>query len=183
MVKFTVTSSGNWKQRMREKNAVVAEAAVAALEETAENAVEEGRKDIASAGRFGPKWQQGLRTRTIGATRGGVASLDAKALIFHRYGIASVFEFGAIIEGKPLLWIPTTEGGPSPKKSGKKLVSVKIAGKAPMLFDAGDKARDKKPLYIGVPSVQIPKKWHIAEIVEQQVEKIGLLFIKHFKDD
>lgn len=182
-MKFTVKTSANWKQAMREKNRTVAEAAVAALKETAANAVTAGRKDIASAGRFGSKWQEGLKYRTVGATKGGVASLDAKAIVYHRYGIASVFEYGATIEGKPLLWIPTVEGAPGPKQSGKRLISVNIQGKAPMLFDAEDKARDKKPLYVGVPQIRIKKRFHIIQIVEEQVQRIALLFIKHFKGD
>ena len=53
----------------------------------------------------------------------------------------------------------------------------------PMLFDARDPARDRKPLYIGVPSVRIPKKFRITEIVKENVAKIALVFIKHFKGD
>ena len=44
-------------------------------------------------------------------------------------------------------------------------------------------ARDRKPLYIGVPSVRIPKKFRITEIVKENVAKIALVFIKHFKGD
>jgi hypothetical protein len=93
-----------------------------------------------------------------------------------------VFEHGATIQGKPLLWIPTTEGGPTASRSGKKLVSATVRGQ-PMLFDANDKSRDRKPLYIGVPSVRIPKKFRITEIVKQHAAKIAMLFIKHFKDN
>jgi hypothetical protein len=50
-----------------------------------------------------------------------------------------------------------------------------------MLFDANDRARDRKPLYIGVPSVRIPKKFRITEIVKKHAARIGELFIQHFK--
>lgn len=167
---------------IREQQRPVAGAAVAALRETARNAVEEGRSNIAGAGTFGPKWQEGLQFRTVGATEDGEPSLQAKAIIFHKIGYAGVFEHGATIQGKPLLWIPTDPGGPPASRSGKKLTSATVRGK-PMLFDANEKARDRKPLYIGVPSVRIPKKWRITEIVKEHAARIAELFIKHFKGD
>src|SRR6185436_12580923 len=92
---------------IRDKQRLVATAAVAALRETAANAVQEGRSDIAdAAGRFGPKWQSGLQYRTKDAVEDGEPSLQAKAIVFHKFGIAGVFEHGATIHGKPLLWIP-----------------------------------------------------------------------------
>jgi len=39
-----------------------------------------------------------------------------------------------------------------------------------------------KPLYIGVPSVTIPKKFRIGEIVKEHAAKFRELFSKHFKD-
>jgi len=167
---------------IRDKQRLVATAAVAALRETAANAVQEGRSDIAdAAGRFGPKWQSGLQYRTKDAVEDGEPSLQAKAIVFHKFGIAGVFEHGATIQGKPLLWIPTQEGGPRASRSGKKLTSATVRGQ-PMLFDANDKDRDRKPLYIGVPSVRIPKKFRIGEIVRENVAKFRELFSKHFKD-
>jgi hypothetical protein len=52
----------------------------------------------------------------------------------------------------------------------------------PMLFDANDKDRHRKPLYIGVPSVKIPKKFNIIEIIKQNAAKLGEAFLKRFKD-
>jgi len=172
-----------WLEMIRDKQRPVATAAVAALRETAANAVQDGRSNIAGAGKFGPKWQQGLQYRTLDAVdEGGGPSLQAKAVIFHKFGFAGVFEHGATIEGKPLLWIPTTPGGPTASRSGKKLTSATVRGR-PMLFDANDKDRNRKPLYIGVPSVRIPKSWRITEIVRQHAAKIAMLFLKHFKDN
>jgi hypothetical protein len=180
--KFKVTvDQPRWLQMIRDKQRPVATAAVAALRETAANAVQEGRSNIAGAGKFGPKWQSGLQYRTVGADEGGEPSLQAKAIIFHKFGFAGVFEHGATIAGKTLLWIPTTHGAPTASRSGKKLVSATVRGQ-PMLFDANDKDRHRKPLYIGVPSVRIPKKWRITEIVKQHIAKIAELFIKYFKD-
>lgn len=172
----------DWLKAIREKQRPVATAAVAALREAAADAVQEGRKNIASAGRFGPKWQAGLRYRTVDAVEGDEPSLQAKAIIYHSNGLAGVFEYGATIQGKPLLWIPTTPGAPPPRRSGKKLVSATVRGK-PMLFDTRDPDRHRKPLYIGVPKVSIEKKWRITEIVEQHAKQLGELFLKHFKDN
>jgi hypothetical protein len=174
----------NWLKEIRDKQKPVAEAAVGALRETAANSVQEGRRDIAAAGPgFGATWQQGLRYRTKNARdEGGGPSLQASAIVYHRYGIAAVFEEGATIEGRPLLWLPTRRGAPSPSKSGKKLVSATVRG-TPLLFDAADTDRKRKPLYVGVPRVRIPKKFHITQIVEANVEKIAAVFIRLFKGD
>jgi len=182
MAQLKVTSDlPAWLEAIREKNKPVAEAAVAALRETAANAVQEGRRNIAGAGpNFGPKWQSGLQFLTKDANQGGLPSLQAKAFVFHKFGIAGVFEHGATIHGKPLLWIPTKRGDPAPGKSHKRLQSATVRG-TPMLFDARDKDRQRKPLYIGVPSVRIPKKFRITEIVKEHVARIGMLFIKYFK--
>ena len=170
-------------ERIREQQRPVAEAAVTALRETADNAVDEGRANIAGAGRFSGGWLSGLRRRMVGATEGGEPSLQAKAIIFHKFGFAGVFEHGATIQGQPLLWIPTDPDAPRAKAAsrlGKKLVSATVHGR-PMLFDAADRDPHRKPLYIGVPSVRIPKKWRITEIVNQHAAQLALLFLKHFK--
>ena len=184
-VRFKVkVDEPTWVKMIRDKQRQVATAAVAALRETAANAVQEGRRNIASAGPGFAKsgWQSGLQYRTSGTTEGGEPSLQARATIFHKYGIAGVFEHGATIQGKPLLWIPTTHGAPTASRSGKKLTSATVRGQ-PMLFDANDKSRDRKPLYIGVPSVRIPKKFRITEIVREHAARIAEAFLKHFKDN
>src|SRR5215510_9896083 len=106
--KFTVkVDQSAWLKMIRDKQRPVATAAVEALQEVASEAVVEGRANIAGSGHFGPKWQSGLQYRMQDAEAGGEPSLQAKAIIFHRLGIAGIFEHGATIEGKPLLWIPT----------------------------------------------------------------------------
>lgn len=169
-------------EMMRDRQRAVATAAVEALREVATDAVEEGRDNIAGSGGFGPKWQQGLRRRIVDASDGGEPSLQAKAIIFHKSGLAGVFEHGATIEGHPLLWIPTEQGAPRASRSGKKLVSATIRGQ-PVLFDANDPDRHRRPLYVGVKSVRIPKKWRIIEIVKENAARLGALFLKHYKGD
>jgi hypothetical protein len=173
-----------WLQAIRDKQRPVAEAAVAALRDTAANAVQEGRRDIARAGpNFRANWQERLQFLTKGAKReAGEPSLNAEAVVFHKYGIAGVFEHGATLRGKPLIWVPTTRRAPPPGKSGKKLTSATVRGK-PMLFDANDRNRHRKPLYIGVKQVVVPKKFHITEIVRKHVKQIAAMFFKNFRDN
>ena len=151
-------------------------AAVKALEQTAANIVDEGRRNIAGAGRFGTNWQQGLKYKM----QDPQAGLKTKAIVFHTFGLSGVFEEGITISGRPLLWIPTTRGAPSAKRSGKKLVAARIHGRS-VLFDAADRDPHRKPLYIGVPVVRIEKRWRITEIAKEQVAKIGQLFSQLFK--
>jgi len=158
--------------------AAIANAAIASLRQTASNIVDDGRRNIAAAGRFGAKWQEGLQFRLINEEAG----LKAKVVIFHRSALAGIFEFGATISGKPLLWIPVTPGAPPPRRSGKRLISANVRG-LPMLFDLDDRDRHRKPLYFGVPVAHIAKKWRIIEIAKEHVAKIGLLFVKLLRLD
>jgi len=184
--RFTVkTNEAAWIKAIRDKRRPIAIAAIAALRETAANAVQEGRQNIGAAGPGfrRAKWQSGLQYLTKDATRAGEPSMRAKAVIFHRYGFAGVFEHGpTTIRGKPMLWIPTRHGAPSPGKSGKTLTFATVRG-TPLAFDADDKSRDRKPLYIGVPEVTIPDKFSVTEIVRKHVKKFAALFHKHFKDN
>ena len=183
--RFTVnTNEPAWLAMIDAKRRQFAVAAVATLRETAANAVQEGRQNIGAAGPGfrKAKWQSGLQYRTKNATKDGEPSTSAKAIIFHKYGIAGVFEHGpTVIHGKPMLWIPTTPGGPTASRSGKKLVSATVRG-TPMMFDDDDKDRNRKPLYIGVESVTIPDKFRVTEIVKKHVAKFATLFSKHFRD-
>ena len=191
--RFKVTvDEPRWLKMIREKQRPVAAAAVGALAQAADDAVAEGRQQIAASGRFSDKigqkirardtWQSGLKARMKDAKEAGEPSLQAKAIVFHTIGLAGIFEHGATIEGKPLLWIPTDPDAPPAGRSRKRLVSATVHG-TPMLFDASDRARDRKPLYIGVPSVRIPKKWRITEIVKKHAQQLGALFIRRFKGD
>ncbi len=171
-----------WRKMMREKQQPFVKAAVLALRETASNAVIEGRRNIASAGHFGRNWQRDLQFRMVNAEVAGQASLDAKAVVFHKSALAGIFEFGTTIAGKPLLWIPFIPGAPSPRRSGKRLTLATVRG-TPLLFDADDRDRHRRPLYFGVPIAHISKKWRITEIVKEQVDRFPLVFHKFFKSD
>jgi hypothetical protein len=161
---------------MRQKQGPMVQAAIAALREIANDAVAEGRQNIASSGHFGRNWQRDLQFRMEGE------GIETKAIVFHKSALAIIFETGITITGKPLLWIPTRPHMPSPgilvRRRGVKLTSATVHG-TPMLFNAADRDPHRKPLYIGVPSVHIGKKWRITEIVKKHVERFAALFRKH----
>jgi hypothetical protein len=177
-----------WRKMINEIKFPIASAAVQALRETASNTVDEGRQNIASSGRFGRNWQRDLQFRMRDEEINGEPSLEAKAIVFHKSGLAGVFESGITISARSgkLLWIPTRRGLSSPgveaRRRGLKLTSATVHG-TPMLFNAADPDPRRKPLYIGVPSVRIGKKWRIIEIAKENVAKIGILFAKFFRGD
>src|SRR5262245_65536192 len=112
--KVKVTKSADLINRIQSP---FVKASVQALQQTADDIVVEGRSNIAGSGAFGPKWQEGLQFR-MKDIEGG---LKAKAIIFHRFGIAGVFEHGATIAGNPLLWIPTTPKAPPPRSEERRV--------------------------------------------------------------
>jgi Family of unknown function (DUF6441) len=166
-----------WLKMSRQMQQAIATAATGALQQTAVEAVAEARTQIASAGQFS-KWQKGLTYRME-------AGPPPTAIILHKAAIAGVFEFGATIHGKPLMWIPTAGRGPRAgilRKRGIKLTSATIHGR-PVLFDARDPDPHRKPLYIGVPVIRIPKKWRVTEIVKEHAKQLAQLFFHLFKPD
>ncbi len=94
--------TGEWERAMKAHEKRLAAAATAAMKDVADLAKQRGRANIAAGG-FGPKWQNALRS-TVYPQRG--TSIDAAAYIRHKIPYAFVFEEGARISGKPLLWLP-----------------------------------------------------------------------------
>jgi hypothetical protein len=157
-------------------------AATAAIRGAGELAKSGGRASIAAAG-FSAKWQNALRV-TYYPKSGD--SLTAAAYIYHKIDYANVFEQGAVISGKPYLWIalpgavpPSSRRSDHPMPPAEyqerigELVTVEVAGHPPMLFDKYVKIEDRrtrrekragdqrKPRYVGVPTVDIGKRFDI----------------------
>ncbi|RVD14310.1 hypothetical protein EN749_20220 [Mesorhizobium sp. M7A.F.Ca.ET.027.02.1.1] len=117
----------------------IAFAGTAAITEAGDIVKREGRADIAAAG-FSRKWQNALRVNVYPRRR---TSINAAALIFHKIQYAGVFDEGAIISGKPKLWLPLKD---TPKRAGRSkmtpalyiktigpLISIERPGKPPLL--------------------------------------------------
>ena len=152
-----------------------------AIQATARRAAEEiedkGRADIRAGGNFGSaRWQEGFHAKVSYQSRSNI-----RVRVTHDVKYWKVFEFGATIHGKPLLWIPldfSTAGSlkvrardyPAP------LFRVDRVGKAPLLLDKSG------PQYFGKESVRIPKKWHLRRIVGQVARKLGTYYRQAMKN-
>jgi hypothetical protein len=159
--------------RNLEKYRLKVQAAIdSATDQLAETMVEKGREDIASAGKFGSRWTtEGLTSDVSGS--GTIRTITIReAVPYWR-----VFQNGAIIQGKPLLWIPlsfaTEAQGVSAKDYPGRLFRVdRKSGGVPLLMSADD----KQPKYSGHESVRIPKKFHLVEIVTAEAKTFGALY-------
>jgi hypothetical protein len=127
-------------QIIAESERPMARAATAAGRDVGEIAKRDGRASIAAGG-FGPKWQNALRANVY--PRKG-DSIRAAAVVYHKVPYAIAFEEGAIIHGKPLLWLPLPTvpigrgGRPIPaskfrQQVGTPLYTIRRPGKPPML--------------------------------------------------
>jgi hypothetical protein len=206
--------AGGFLRAITEGEKPIAKAATAAVREAAELAKAEGRASIAAAG-FSRKWQNALRANVYPRGRD---SMRAAALIYHKVPYTEVFEHGAVIHGKPLLWLPLPNapfgaGGRriSPAKFrqqvGTPLYTIRQPGKPPMLGAnvRMTKARSGKalslaalrrgrnpggkgsvrlvPLYVGIETTNIPKRFAILDAVNRAAGRLPELYLKHFKDD
>jgi hypothetical protein len=164
----------------------VAEAATGAMADAAQIAKTGGRASIASAG-FSSRWQNALRANVYPA--GGKTSLQPAALIYHKIAYSNVFETGAVIRGRPMLWLPIHENLPLQAR-GKQwtpndfvakvgpLRSVNVPGKPPML--AGKVAVGMTGATLALPSAAMTRKGKRARSAfAKQREVWKPLFIGH----
>lgn len=135
----------------------------------------EGRDDIAAGGNFSSaRWQEGLQTKVS-----YVARADIRIRVTHSVFFWKVFEFGAKILGKPMLWIPLSFGnskGVRAREYPGQLFRVNRKGKNPLLLS------DSGPQYVGVVSVTIPKKWHLREIVKRKSRQMATYYREAMKN-
>jgi hypothetical protein len=156
----------------------IVDAKEGAVQDAAALAVSEGRANISAAG-FSSRWQKALVSNFYPNEDTG----DPAALIFHRIPFAGVFERGIRISGRPLLWLPIEQNLPpgvrSPKQYGKKLVSVNVAGKPPLLFDAFNRLRG--PLFFGTRTVDIRKRFDLYRIFARAAEQMRVFYERRIK--
>lgn len=164
-----------FEAEIKAANKPIVDAAHGALKEAGRIAVTEGRRNIAAGGRFTGRWTRGLTSRFY-KNKG----LDAAVLIYHKMGIAGVFEEGATITGDPLLWLPIG-GRRLLARRGRLtgLASVQRQGKPPLLV--GTVQGDRIPLFVGVPRVRLRKRFNIRGIVRNVVQRLPELYLKNRK--
>ena len=151
------------------------EAQVGAVKEAADLAVKEGQQNVASAGFSRPRQVKSKFYPNVCS--------DPAALVYFAMPFAHVFERGATISGSPLLWLPIEQNLPanikSPKQYGKKLVSVNVAGKPPLLFDEHNRLRG--PLFFGTKSATVQKRLDLKRIFFSAGERLFDLFEQRIK--
>jgi len=198
---FTISAiAGGFAKAMEDAQRPIAKAATAAVADAAGIAKRDGRQDIAAAG-LSRKWQNALRTKVYPPQ--GV-SMRPAAIVYHRIPYAAVFEEGAVIRGRPLLWLPTEHvplrsGGRrmSPaqyarsigplvgivSRSGTPLLVAKHRAKGMRRRPGAGSAEPRKPLYVGVPVTVIGKRFDIAGVVARASGRLPELYVKHFEAD
>lgn len=136
-----VAFAEEFEKAIRDFDKPIAQAATDAMREAGEIAKIESRASIAQAG-FSRRWQNALRVEVY--PKGKSTSINPAAFIYHKIPYAGVFEDGAVIRGKPRLWLPLPS---APKRIGRNRVTpervakiapdglqfVKRGGKNPLL--------------------------------------------------
>ena len=189
--------AGGFAKAMEDAQRPIAKAATAAIREAGDIAKRNGRASIAAAG-FSQKWQNALRVN-IYPPQGD--SLRPAAFIYHKIRYAGVFEDGASIHGQPLLWLPLANvplrrGRPMTPaqytRSVGPLVSVQRPGKPPLLFAKPRAARrgrrtvvnaERKPLYVGLSSVELRKRFDIRGAALTAAAQLPALYARNLRAD
>lgn len=194
MLSISVTDiSGAWRAAVAAHAKRVERAELSAIKQATDLAKKLGRVSIASGG-LSAKWQNALRSRVYPEAPAG--------FIWHKISWAWIFEHGGTIDGKPLLWlalpiIPLASGRSrrplTPEQFTARfgpLVAFTPPGKKPMLF-LKYQTRDGRtsklskgmragfggvPLYVGLTSVHISKKFDIAGACRQASAQIPALY-------
>jgi hypothetical protein len=166
------------KMNMDQLGQVVRESMQEAAHQIADEILFLGAEDIEEAGNFGDRWQEALHAdieetqRTI--TVNAYMKADEPPVMYW-----PVFEYGATIKAKNpsgLMWIPFAGGVFGSKGGGADVWPRAYSGS---LFRVGNvlfDAKDEQARYFGTPSVTIPKKFHLTEIIKDQASKARALF-------
>lgn len=152
-------------------------AAQAAAQKAAADLVTEGKADMSASGNFGSdRWQNGLEAKVSFQSRSDINIRFTHSVTFWR-----VFEFGATIQGKPMLWIPLPFAedakGVRARDFGGQLFRVDRAGKAPLLMTSTGKGQAEAK-YFGKDHVTIPRKFHLRDVARSIAQRLP----QYYKD-
>ena len=190
----------------------IRQASTAAINDVGDLAKQRGRQKIAAAG-FGKRWQNALRSEVYPKR---AESVNAAAWIYHRIPYAGVFEEGATIRGKPLMWVPLSttpklarrtkltpknfssqigplvsmRGGKQPLLGASVAVTKAAARRGPPYRvtraalrrgAAGNGVIRTVPVFVGVDTVRIRKRFNLASVADQVAREIPSLYLKNLK--
>jgi hypothetical protein len=176
MADFRVSfrSSGSASSDMAIFKSEVGKAASAAIRQCGEIAISNGRANIASAG-FSDRWQNALE-----------ASVSSRSVfVHHTIPYSDIFETGGVIRGSPLLWIPlsTTPKTIDGKKTTPQLWVQRYGqlvlgkrGTKPFLFGKLPGSTRSTPIFVGVDSVTIGKKFDIEGVCRRAADELPALY-------
>ncbi len=147
--------SEKWKAAAKAAQGTIAGATRAAFQDLAKQVQTQGRAEIARSG-LSRRWQTGFRTYVFPRRPGQAGELAMRGQ--HRIGYANVFERGARIGGRPLLWIPLPT---APKKINGRpttaglyvhavgpLHSINRPGRPPLLAGYAMRATPGRPVTV-----------------------------------
>lgn len=162
-----------WKKRIND-------AARGASQDVVEYITPLARADIKKAGKFGARWSNGFTGKVTeggGHIKVSFAMPSDPPMRYWR-----VFEYGAIIRGKPLLWIPLSfakdaQGVMARDYPGKLFRVDRKTGGAPLLLGG----KPATPKYFGKTQVTIPKKFHLRDIIREGSKKLKLFYSARMK--
>lgn len=163
-----------YSARVKKYSEAMVIATQVAAKRAAENIEREGKANIRAGGDFGSRrWQEGLRALVSFASR-----VRISIRVTHKVRYWRVFEFGAVIRGKPMLWIPLSFARDAIGKRARdfpgKLFRVNRLGRAPLLMtNEGGRGVAK---YFGKTSVRIPRKWRLRDIVRKEQRRLGVYY-------
>lgn len=178
-IKIKMDGVGKLGPQLKNRATLFDQRRVSAIQAAAQEAKTQiellGREDIRAGGNFGtPRWQNGFQAKVS-----FVSQSDLNIRVTHDVSYWKVFELGATIKGKPLLWIPMSGSEAESRKVsardfGQPLFRVnRKKGGAPLLMSAGGKVQ-----YFGKESVRIPKKWHLRQIVRDVARQMNAFYKK-----
>lgn len=153
-------ASDEYRRAIDDTITAVARASSFATRDTARVIRQRGQENIAKSGQFGARWIEGL---SVVAEPSSGFQIENSITIGHDQKGALLFEFGGNVQGKPLLWIPLSFSDAKGKRAASYpggLFRVDRKSGKPLLLSISD----RKPKFVGVSSVKVPRKWQLRDI-------------------
>ncbi len=205
-MKVSITVKGDIAKICAGESKHVASSVTAAFREGGDILKSRGRASIAAGG-FSGRWQNAFRVNVYPKN---AVSGSPRIFAYHKIKYAGQFEDPQTVQGSPLLWLPITKNLPggqrwTPSKYVKQIgplrggrqgarallfgqISVNRSAKPVKLARKGGfrgKAVAKVwlPVFVGVKTVNDPKRFDISAQAEKTAADLGGLFSQEFNSD